>query len=154
METSFMRRAIELARENVKVGGGPFGAVIVKEGTIISEGVNQVTSSCDPTAHAEIVAIRHACSKLNTFHLQGCVIYTSCEPCPMCLAACYWARLDQVVYCANREDAANAGFDDKLLYAEMNMDIGQRKLSMTRFLPEEAHHPFHAWKESPYKVMY
>lgn len=122
-EQFFMMRAIELAIEGVRANsGGPFGAVIVKNGEIIGEGWNQVTSTSDPTAHAEIVAIRRACEKLGTFHLEGCVIYTSCEPCPMCLGAIYWAKLEKIFYSCTRKDAASIGFADDFIYEE----IGKR----------------------------
>ena len=118
-----MRKAIELSIENVANGGGPFGAVIAKDGEIIATGVNRVTSQCDPTAHAEVSAIRAAATKLGTFNLSGCEIYTSCEPCPMCLGAIYWARLDKMYYANNKTDAKNIGFDDSFIYDELKMCI-------------------------------
>ncbi|MDB6130591.1 MAG: guaD [Verrucomicrobiales bacterium] len=149
-----MLRALELAVDNVSRGGGPFGAVIVRNGLIISEGVNNVTSSFDPTAHAEIVAIRLACQKLHSFHLPNCTLYTTCEPCPMCLAASYWARIDHIYYGASRDDAAAAGFDDRFLYQELRLEIADRKLSMTPLLKERAQEPFKAWAVSPNKIPY
>ena len=151
----FMRRAIELSLEQVKSGnGGPFGAVIVKDGRIIAEGANRVTSSCDPTAHAEIVAIRNACAALHDFSLAGCEIYTSCEPCPMCLAAIYWARLDRIHYGNGRADAARIGFDDAFLYDEIPRAIEARSIPATRLLPDEAHAAFAAWQEKADKIPY
>ncbi|MGB4604478.1 MAG: nucleoside deaminase, partial [Bacteroidales bacterium] len=124
----FLKLAIELAKENVKNCGGPFGAVIVKDGQIIAKGTNRVTSHNDPTAHAEIVAIRQACEKLNDFQLTDCIIYSSCEPCPMCLGAIYWARPKKLVFAANKFDAANAGFDDSLIYDEIHLPYSDRHL--------------------------
>ncbi|MFT7486822.1 MAG: guanine deaminase [Candidatus Paceibacteria bacterium] len=141
-----MRRAIELATLGVKSGcGGPFGAVIVKDGRIIAEGENRVTSSADPTAHAEVVAIRAACEELGTHLLQGCEIYASCEPCPMCLGAIEWARLDKLFYAATRQDAAGAGFDDERLYIELAKAPEERDLACARLLEQEAQEPFEAW---------
>ena len=151
----FMRQAIELATVNVTSGrGGPFGAVVVKDGVVVATGVNLVTASIDPTAHAEVVAIRNACQSLATFELKGCVLYTSCEPCPMCLAASYWARLDAIVYGCNAEDAAKAGFDDAFLYGEMKKPLDQRAMPIARLLPEAAWSAFAAWIASPKKVNY
>jgi guanine deaminase len=152
---AFMRRAIELSREGMESNrGGPFGAVIVKAGEIIAEGVNRVTSTCDPTAHAEVVAIRAAGAALGTFDLSGCQIYTSCEPCPMCLAAIYWARLDRVYYANCREDAASIGFDDAAFYREIGLPIEARTLPMSRLLPQEAREAFDAWARKPDRVRY
>ena len=128
----FMMRAIELSIESAKSKGGPFGSVIVKKNKIIAEGSNKVTSSNDPTAHGEVVAIREACKKLNTFDLSGCEIYTSCEPCPMCLSAIYWSRLDKIYYANTREDAKNIDFDDSFIYLEIPKKIDDRKIKMTR----------------------
>jgi guanine deaminase len=151
----FMRRAIALSREKMEAGnGGPFGAVVVREGRIIAEGWNQVTSTFDPTAHAEITAIRHACLALAQFSLAGCEIYTSCEPCPMCLAAIYWARLDRIYYANSRQDAARIGFDDELLYREVALPVEQRSVTMTRLLEAEAHAVFESWEKKPDKVRY
>jgi len=151
----FLRRAIALATQNVVSGaGGPFAAVVVRDGRIIGEGANSVTSSNDPTAHGEVNAIRAAAKALGTFALDGCELYTSCEPCPMCLAACYWARLDAVYYGASAADAARAGFDDAFLYAEFRQDPSARKLRSTQLLGDEAWSSFAAWIASPYKIEY
>ena len=134
----FMQKAIELSIKNINNNGGPFGCVIVKNNKIISEGVNGVTQNNDPTAHAEIVAIRNACTKLNTFNLSGCEMYTSCEPCPMCLSAIYWSHIDIVYYGNSRENAAEIEFDDKFIYDEMKKDINARKIPLKRILKDEA----------------
>ncbi len=150
-----MERAIALALENVQSGrGGPFGAIVVKGGKILAEGTNRVTLANDPTAHAEIVAIREACKKLGNFQLTHCEIYSSCEPCPMCLGAIYWARLERV-YCASTAgDAAKAGFDDSLIYQEMVKPHGQRKIPMVQIMREEALAAFRAWEIKPDKISY
>lgn len=150
----FMRRAIELSEENVQNGGGPFGAVIVKDGNIIATGVNRVTSSCDPTAHAEVNAIRAAASKLKTFDLSGCEIYTSCEPCPMCLGAIYWARLDKMYYGNNKTDAKNIGFDDSFIYDELELKPADRKLPSEILLHQEAMQAFKDWVQKEDKTAY
>ncbi|MGB8030709.1 MAG: nucleoside deaminase [Terracidiphilus sp.] len=151
----FLRRAIALATRNVLTAtGGPFAAVIVRQGKIVGEGANSVTATNDPTAHAEVNAIRAAAKALRTFNLAGCELYTSCEPCPMCLAAAYWARLDAVYYGASAADAARAGFDDAFLYAELRKDAADRKLSSTQLLADEAWASFAAWIASPNKVEY
>jgi guanine deaminase len=151
----FLRRAIELATQNVTAAqGGPFGAVIARDGRIVGEGVNSVTAANDPTAHAEINAIRAAAESLGTFTLAGCELYTSCEPCPMCLAAAYWARLDAVYYGASAADAARAGFDDAFLYAELRKDSAVRKLRSVQLLGDEAWSSFAAWIASPNKIEY
>ena len=151
----FLRRAIALAIQNVESSaGGPFAAVIVRDGKIVGEGVNTVTAGLDPTAHGEVNAIRAACKALGTFSLAGCELYTSCEPCPMCLAAAYWARLDAVYYGASAADAARAGFDDAFLYAELRKDASERKLSSKQLLPDEAWASFAAWIAAPNKVEY
>ncbi len=151
----FMRQAIQLATDNVLTGrGGPFGALIVKDGVIIATGANQVTAANDPTAHAEVTAIRNACRALGTFKLDGCELYTSCEPCPMCLAATYWARCEAIFYGCNAQDAARAGFDDAFLYAEMKRPLGERSLPITNLCADEAWAAFAAWIESPLKVDY
>jgi tRNA(Arg) A34 adenosine deaminase TadA len=151
----FLRRAIALATENVESGaGGPFGAVVVRDGKIAGEGVNSVTAAGDPTAHAEVNAIRAAAKTLGNFTLAGCELYTSCEPCPMCLAAAYWARLDAVYYGASAADAARAGFDDAFLYAELRKDVSQRKLHSIQLLGGEAWASFAAWIASPNKIEY
>lgn len=155
METiDFMREAIRLSDENVKNGGGPFGAVIVKNGEIIATGVNRVTANNDPTAHAEVSAIRAAGQKLGTFDLSGCDIYTSCEPCPMCLGAIYWAHLDRMYYACNKDDAADAGFDDSFIYKELEIDPKDRRLKSENLLRPEALKTFEAWKEKGDKVEY
>jgi len=151
----FLRRAIALATHNVLHGaGGPFGAVIVREGRIVGEGVNTVTVALDPTAHGEVNAIRAACKALGTFSLAGCTLYTSCEPCPMCLAAAYWARIDAIYYGARAADAARAGFDDAFLYDELRKDQPARTLSATQLLGDEAWSSFAAWIASEKKVKY
>ncbi len=153
--TEFMRQAIALATENVTSGrGGPFGAVIVKDGVVIATGANKVTASNDPTAHAEITAIRAACAALGTFSLEGCELYTSCEPCPMCLAATYWARCKTIYYGCVAAEAAKAGFDDAFLYEEMKKPLGERSLPVVNLLPSEAWAAFAAWIESEKKVEY
>lgn len=155
METiDFMREAIRLSDENVKNGGGPFGAVIVKDGEIIATGVNRVTANNDPTAHAEVSAIRAAGQKLGTFDLSGCDIYTSCEPCPMCLGAIYWAHLDRMYYACNKDDAADAGFDDSFIYKELDLEASERRLKSENMLRSEALKTFEAWKEKSDKVEY
>jgi tRNA(Arg) A34 adenosine deaminase TadA len=151
----FLRRAISLATRNVLEGkGGPFGAVIVRDGKIVGEGANSVTTTNDPTAHAEVNAIRAAARALRTFDLAGCEIYTSCEPCPMCLAAAYWARINAIYYGANAADAAKAGFDDAFLYNEMRKDRAARAIPSMQMLNEEACVSFKAWLESPNKIQY
>jgi guanine deaminase len=150
-----MQLAIRLATENVLSGaGGPFGAVIAKDGKIVATGVNSVTAANDPTAHAEVNAIREACQALGSFQLPGCVLYSSCEPCPMCLGAIYWARLDSMFFGNTCHDAAEVGFDDSFIYEELRVPTGQRKLPMVRLLPEEAIENFRAWKEHQTKIEY
>jgi guanine deaminase len=154
-ENDFMRLAIRLATENVRSGvGGPFGAVVVRNGEVISTGVNRVTADNDPTAHAEVNAIREACKAMGTFQLPGCVLYSSCEPCPMCLGAIYWVRLDKVVYGNTCHDAAEVGFDDHFIYEELSVPPGQRKLPMVQLLPEQAIESFRAWQEHQTKIVY
>jgi Cytosine/adenosine deaminases len=150
----FMRKAIALSLENVNSGGGPFGAVIVKDGKIIATGVNKVTAKNDPTAHAEVVAIRKAAKKMGTFDLAGCEIYTSCEPCPMCLGAVYWAHLDRIYYGNTKTDAKKIGFDDSFIYAELDLDPENRKIQAVQLLKEEANIAFTAWEESENKIIY
>ncbi len=150
----FMREAIRLSIENVKNGGGPFGAVIVKDGRIIATGTNRVTANNDPTAHAEVSAIREACLKLDTFDLSGCEIYTSCEPCPMCLGAIYWAHLDRIYYGNNKADAAAIGFDDSFIYDELALPRENRKKAMEELLPEEAIAAFRLWRDTEDKTEY
>lgn len=149
-----MRKAIELSIENVANGGGPFEAVIAKNGEIIATGVNRVTASCDPTAHAEVSAIRAAAAKLGTFDLSGYEIYTSCEPCPMCLGAIYWARLDKMYYANNKTDAKNIGFDDSFIYDELELKPENRKLPSEVMLREEAIKAFEAWSSKTDKIEY
>jgi guanine deaminase len=151
----FMEKAIALATENVTSGcGGPFGVVIVRDGSIVATGVNLVTATNDPTAHAEVVAIREACRELGSFQLSGCHIYTSCEPCPMCLAAIYWARCDAIFYGNCAADAAAAGFDDAFLYDEIKLPVGQRKIPTVNLLPEQAISSFHAWRAHAGRIDY
>lgn len=149
-----MREAIELAVNNVAGGGGPFGCVIVKGGRVIARGVNRVTQTNDPTAHAEVVAIREACRALGDFQLTGCELYSSCEPCPMCLAAIYWARPERVYFAATKEDAAQAGFDDSLIYQELALPHARRKIPIEQIGRDEALRAFEAWAKSPNKVRY
>src|SRR5271157_3609909 len=151
----FLRRAIHLATQNVVAGaGGPFGAVIACDGVIVAEAVNTVTAAHDPTAHAEVNAIRAACQVLGAFTLAGCELYASCQPCPMCLAAAYWARIGAIYYGASAADAARAGFDDALLYEELRKDQPARSLPATQLLAAEAWASFAAWIASPNKIAY
>lgn len=151
----FMARAIELASENVRQGlGGPFGAVVVKDGEVIATGVNQVTKANDPTAHAEIVAIRAACQVLGSFQLTGCTVYSSCEPCPMCMAALYWARPERVFYANTRQEAAAIGFDDGVIEKELALPPEARKLPLERLCLENALESFRLWKASDAKLQY
>ena len=150
----FMRQAIELASENVKNGGGPFGALVVKDGIIIGKGTNRVTANNDPTAHAEVVAIRDACSKLGSFQLSGCDIYCSCEPCPMCFGAIYWARPRAVYFAATRFMAAEAGFDDSFIYTEISANPDERKWKFIATDLPETGEPFRLWKDNPAKSKY
>lgn len=150
-----MRIAIELSEQNVKQGmGGPFGAVIVKDSEIIAQSANQVIPQTDPTAHAEVSAIRLACKQLGTYNLQGCIIYTSCEPCPMCLGAIYWAHIDIVYYGNTKSDAASIGFDDHFIYKELELPLEQRKLQITQLLRNEAQPAFKLWQLSMSKTDY
>ena len=150
-----MARAIQLSMEGVYSGsGGPFGAVIVRNGQIIAEGANQVTSTNDPTAHAEVLAIRAACAKLHTFELKNCELYTSCEPCPMCLGAIYWARLSRIYFANTAADAAEIGFDDSLIYSELKQPHLQRRIPAVQMMREEALAGFRAWLTKPDKVAY
>ena len=151
----WMRRAIELAGQKMQAGhGGPFGAVVVRDGELIAEGFNQVTSTDDPTAHAEIVAIRRACRKLGTFKLTGCRLYTSCEPCPMCLAAIYWARIERVYYAATRADAEEVGFDDRHFYEELARPLGEREMPEVPLLRDEARTMMAGWLKKDDRVEY
>ncbi len=154
MDNPFMARAIQLSVENVHAGGGPFGAVVVKDGAIIAEGVNRVTSTSDPTAHAEVSAIRTACARLGAFELKDCDLYTSCEPCPMCLGAIYWARLAHVFFGNLAADAAKIGFDDAFIYREIAQPHAQREIPMIQMMREEALAGFRAWEEKPNKIEY
>ncbi|WP_448703011.1 nucleoside deaminase [Mucilaginibacter sp. AW1-3] len=151
----FMRIAIELSEYNVKQGqGGPFGAVVVKDGMIIARSGNRVVPTNDPTAHAEVSAIRIACQELETFNLEGCVIYTSCEPCPMCLSAIYWARIDTIYYANDKTDAAKIGFDDQFIYDEIACEMKDRKIPHTQLLRDEAQGAFKLWETSETKTEY
>ena len=149
-----MKRAIELSIKSVNTGGGPFGCVIVKDEKIISEGSNKVTSTNDPTAHGEIVAIREACKKLNDFSLKGCELYSTCEPCPMCLSAIYWARINKIYYANTRKDAQKIDFDDSLIYSEFNKNINERKIPMIQIMRNEALKAFELWDKKTDKVKY
>jgi len=149
-----MRKAIALSIDNVKKGGGPFGAAIVKDGKIIATGINRVTANNDPTAHAEVTAIRKAAKKLGTFNLEGCTIYSSCEPCPMCLGAVYWAHLDKMYYGNTKADAKNIGFDDSFIYDEIDLKPELRKVVTKQLLADEAIKAFDLWKEKEDKIEY
>jgi len=150
-----MNEAIRLSFETMRNNtGGPFGAVVVKDGKVIARGFNKVVSSNDPTAHAEVVAIREACKTLNNFQLDGCEIYTSCEPCPMCMAAIYWARPDKVYYANSKEDAANIGFDDNFIYQELALPYADRKIPLIRMMDKEALEAFKEWMRKPDKTEY
>ena len=149
-----MTRAIELSIESVNTGGGPFGSVIVKDEKIIAEGFNKVTSTNDPTAHGEIVAIRKACKSLNNFNLSGCELYSTCEPCPMCLSAIYWAHIDKVYYANTRDDAKKIDFDDSLIYSELLKNVKIRKIPMAQMMREEALKAFELWDKKVDKVKY
>ena len=153
-DLKFMRKAIALSIENIKKGGGPFGAVIVKDNKIISTGTNRVTAKNDPTAHAEVIAIRKASKKLGTFDLSGCVIYTSCEPCPMCLGAVYWARIDKMFFGNTKRDAKEIGFDDSFIYDEIELNISKRRLISVQKLPSEANKAFQIWQNLEDKIKY
>lgn len=149
----FMRMAIRLSEQNVSKGlGGPFGAVIVKDGKVIAKSANKVAASNDPTAHAEVAAIRLACKKMKTFDLSGAVVYTSCEPCPMCLGAIYWAKIECIYYGNTKYDAANAGFDDEFIYKELDKSMEKRKLPIEQLLRDEALQAFKLWEKSPMKT--
>lgn len=152
--SQWLRRCVDLATENVASGGGPFGALIVKDGQIVSTGVNQVTPTLDPTAHAEVVAIRRACQELNTFKLDGCVLVSSCEPCPMCLSSALWARVDRIVYAADRHDAAKAGFDDLAFYELFEQPRDTWSLPVTQMSEVDGFRPFTAWLDRPDRIEY
>jgi len=152
---AFMREAVRMSREGMADGrGGPFGAVVVKDGEIISRGANRVVRGCDPTAHAEVVSIREACKALGTHVLDGCVLYSSCEPCPMCMAAIYWSRIRHVWYAGTHADATDAGFDDSLIYAEIKLPIEDRMVPMRQRMRDSALEVFEEWKASAVKVPY
>jgi len=154
MKNKFMARAIELSIESVNTGGGPFGSVIVKDEKIIAEGFNKVTSTNDPTAHGEIVAIRKACKSLNNFNLSGCELYSTCEPCPMCLSAIYWAHIEKVYYANTRDDAQKIDFDDSLIYSELLKNVKKRKIPMVQMMRDEALKAFELWDKKTDKVKY
>jgi len=154
MNNKFMERAIELSIESVNNNGGPFSSVIIKEGKIIAEGSNKVTSTNDPTAHGEIVAIRQACKKLNDFNLMGCELYSTCEPCPMCLSAIYWAHIDKIYYANTRNDAQKIDFDDSLIYSELLKNVKKRKIPMVQMMHDEALKAFELWDKKTDKVKY
>ena len=153
-KNKFMIKAIELSIKSAETIGGPFGCVIVKDNKIISEGSNKVTLTNDPTAHGEIVAIREACLKLNTFNLSGCELYSSCEPCPMCLSAIYWSHIDKIFYANTRNDAKNIDFDDSFIYSEINKKIEDRKIQMTQMHKDEALKAFKIWDNKVDKIKY
>ena len=150
----FMMRAIELSKKSINEGGGPFGCVIVKNGKIIAEGSNQVTKNNDPTAHAEIITIREACNKLKTFNLNGLILFTSCEPCPMCLSAIYWSHIDQIFYGNTRFDAAKIGFNDNFIYEELSINLNKRKIPIKQINQNEAIVAFKEWELKIDKVIY
>ena len=154
MKNEFMKRAIELSIESVNKGGGPFGSVITMDNKIISEGYNRVTTNNDPTAHGEIVAIRAACKILNVFNLTDCELYSTCEPCPMCLSAIYWARIDKIFYANTRDDAQKIDFDDTLIYSELQKNIKKRKISMIQMMRNEALKAFELWDKKTDKIKY
>lgn len=153
-ENKWMRRAIDLSIENVANGGGPFGAVIVKDGELVAEGVNRVTANCDPTAHAEVSAIRAACQKVSNFKLDGCEIYTSCEPCPMCLSAIYWAGIRRIYYGNTKQDAERIDFGDNFIYDEIAKPNSERSIPAEQMMHEEALEAFRAWEEKDDKTPY
>jgi guanine deaminase len=154
-QNAFMRQAIDLANKGMQAGnGGPFGCVIVKDGEIVGRGSNMVLKTKDPTAHAEVVAIREACKNLDNFQLDGCEVYTSCEPCPMCLGAIFWARPSKVYFACTKEDAADAGFDDHFIYQEIELTPAQRQIPMVSFLREESLKAFDLWKNKGDKTLY
>ena len=154
MKNKFMQRAIELSIESVNKGGGPFGSVIVKDNKIVAEGSNKVTLINDPTAHGEIVAVREACKSLTNFDLSGCELYSTCEPCPMCLSAIYWARIDKIYYANTRNDAQNIDFDDSFIYSELQKNTNKRKIPMVQMMRNEALKAFELWDKKTDKVKY
>lgn len=149
-----MRKAIAISKKSVENGGGPFGAAIVKDGVVVASSNNQVTKNNDPTAHAEVMAIRKACKKLNTFDLSGCVLYASCEPCPMCLSAMYWAHIDRYFYANQKEDAKSIGFDDQFIYEELDKPVSKRFMPREQILRDEAMEVFRMWTEKEDKIEY
>ena len=153
-DREFMRRAIDLSIENIDTGGGPFGAVIVRDGKLIASGTNRVVPNNDPTAHAEVVAIRNACRELETFDLSGCTVYTSCEPCPMCLSALYWAGVERICYANTKRDAAAIAFDDSYIYDQLRLDYDRRTIHCEHFMRDEALEAFRKWSEKLDKVEY
>ncbi len=153
-DLKFMRKAIAISKKSVENGGGPFGAVIVKDGVVVASSNNQVTKNNDPTAHAEVMAIRKACKKLNTFDLTGCVLYASCEPCPMCLSAMYWAHIDHYFYANQKEDAKSIGFDDQFIYEELDKPVSKRFMPREQILRDEAMEVFRMWTEKEDKIEY
>lgn len=150
----WMEKAVKIARESAAAGGGPFGAIVVKDGKIISAGNNQVTAANDPTAHAEVQAIREACQKLDSFQLTDCEIYTSCEPCPMCIGAIYWARPEAVYYAASKTEAAEAGFDDRFIYNQIALPVEERDIEMMQIRPDKYDKPFQIWKDVENRMDY
>jgi len=150
----FIRESIALAKASVSNGGGPFGAIVVKDGEIIASASNRVTLDHDPTAHAEVLAIRKAASILGTHDLSGCIVYSSCEPCPMCLGAIYWARPERLVFAAGKDDARNAGFDDSFIYNQLSLSYPDRSIPTQQIVPDEVLDPFNAWKEKSDKINY
>ena len=154
MKNKFMTRAIELSIENVNLGGGPFGSIIVKNDKVIAEGTNKVTLNNDPTAHGEIVAIRKACKNLNNFNLNGCELYSTCEPCPMCLSAIYWAHIEKIYYANTRDDAQKIDFDDSFIYSEILTSVKKRKIPMIQMMRKEALKAFELWDKKTDKVKY
>lgn len=154
LDARFMKLAIRLSDQNIDNGGGPFGAVIVKDNEIISTGVNRVTASCDPTAHAEVSAIREACSKLGTWELRGCTVYSSCEPCPMCLSALYWARVSRIVFANTKDDAKAIDFDDSFIYEQIPLDYRHRSIICENMMRAEANKVFRRWAEKTDKTPY
>lgn len=153
-DLKFMRKAIAISRKSVENGGGPFGAVVVKDGVMIAASNNRVTMNNDPTAHAEVMAIRKACKKLNTFDLSGCILYASCEPCPMCLSAMYWAHIDHYFYANQKEDAKSIGFDDQFIYEELDKPVSKRFMPREQILRDEAMEVFRMWTEKEDKIEY
>ena len=153
-DADVLREAIEIGVRSASGGGGPFGALVAKDGEVVGRGNNRVVAECDPTLHAEVVAIREACRSLGTHDLSGAVLYASCEPCPMCFGAAWWARVDRIVHAASRADAATAGFDDAAIYADVALPSGARTLATVQLLPEEGWRPFTAWSANPERVPY